>query len=199
MKSSSCAALTSFTFALSVVSVSYAQDNQESHGGPGATPPPTYYAPPPGGGYAPNYQPAPPPPYGPKKMKYNEGDPVPPGYRVEERARTGLVVGGACLFGITYLLTALVGSVASDLGDKDSKWLLLPVAGPFVYSTTYSCDSCATGKTFLYIDGLAQGGGVLMFVLGLAGQKMLIRNDVAKVQIVPTMGKTNGLSLVGTF
>lgn len=183
-----------------------AQNNQESHGGAGSPPPPTYspppptyYAPPPGGGYAPNYQPAPPPPYGPKKMRYDEGDPVPPGYRVEERPRTGLVVGGACLFGITYLLTALVGSVMSDFGNKDSKWLFLPVAGPFVYSTTYSCDSCASSKTILYIDGLAQGGGVLMFVLGLAGQKVLIRNDVAKVQIVPLMGKTNGLSLVGTF
>ncbi len=198
MKTSSCAAIASFSLALAFAGTAPAQENQDSHGGPGSPPPPVYTPPPPVGGYTtPNYAPAPPPPYGPKKMNYNEGDPVPPGYRVEERPRTGLVVGGAVLFGVTYLITALIGSVASDLNDKDGKWLLLPVAGPFVYSTTV--DS-ATAKTWLYIDGLAQAGGVTMFILGLAGRKMLIRNDVAsKVQIMPMIGKTNGLSLIASF
>ena len=195
-------ALASFTFAVALASGASAQDNQDSHGGSGS-PPPVYTNPPPVGGYPPPggyYQPAPPPPYGPKKMKYEEGDPVPPGYRVEERARTGLVVGGACLFGVTYLLTALVGSIASDVGDKDAKWLLLPVVGPFIYSTTVDGTGSATGKTFLYIDGLAQAGGVTMFIIGLAGQKMLIRNDVAsKVHVMPMIGKTNGLSLIASF
>jgi hypothetical protein len=183
-----------------------AQDNQESHGSGGTPPPPTYVPPPPVGGYAgPTYAPAPPPPYGPKKMNYEEGDPVPPGYRVEERARVGLVVGGAVLFGIPYLFTVLGASIANDLGDKDAAWLYLPVAGPFVYTTTYSCDEnrsggCSTGKTFLYLDGLAQGGGVIMFILGLSGRKMLIRNDVAEVEVMPTFGKNgNGFALIGRF
>lgn len=212
MKLLSFAALTALTLSSTAA---FAQDSQgNNHGGGGGsspppaygTPPPTYVAPPPVG-YGPpgGYAPAPPPPYGPKKMKYNEGDPVPPGYRVEERPRVGLVVGGSVLFGLTYLFTALGASIASDVGDRDAKWLFLPVAGPFIYTTTYSCDDgrsngCTTGKTFLFIDGLAQGGGVLMFVLGLSGQKMLIRNDVAKVQVMPMVGKNvNGLSLIGTF
>lgn len=199
MKTSSCAALASFSIALAFAASSPAQENQDSHGSPGTPPPPVYTPPPPvSGGYTtPYYQPAPPPPMGPKKMKYNEGDPVPPGYRVEERTRTGLVVGGAVLFGVTYLITALIGSIASDLNDKDGKWLLLPVVGPFVYSTT---TESSTAKTWLYIDGLAQAGGVTMFIVGLAGQKMLIRNDVAsRVQVLPMIGRTNGLSLIATF
>lgn len=201
MKTSLRVTLASFSFALVFAGAASAQENQSSHGGPGSPPPPVYTAPPPGygGGYTtPNYAPAPPPPYGPKKMRYEEGSPVPPGYRVEERARTGLVVGGACLFGVTYLITALIGSALSDgVNDKDAKWMFLPVVGPFVYSTT---TESATAKTWLYIDGLAQAGGVAMFIIGIAGQKMLIRNDVAsRVLVTPMVGKTNGLSLIATF
>src|SRR6476661_6396491 len=101
MKLLSFATLVTFTTCTLSTSFAFAQANQEAHGDPNGgygTPPPTYVPPPPVGGYNNGgYAPAPPPPYGPKKMNYNEGDPVPPGYRVEERPRTGLVVGGAVL------------------------------------------------------------------------------------------------------
>jgi len=196
--SSSAAAL---AIALGVASLSSAQENQESHGSSGAAPQPapTYVAPPPvygPGGYGAPYQPAP-PPMGPARMKYNEGDPVPPGYRVESRARTGLVVGGSILFGIFYGITLLA---ASETHNSDGWWLYVPVLGPFGYASTVE-EGVASGalKTLLWMDGFLQAGGAAMLIIGVVGKTELVRNDIAKISVAPLFGRANGLSIVGEF
>jgi hypothetical protein len=198
MKLSSYAGVAVLTLTSFVSSLSFGQENQEAHGTTTA-PPPTYTAPPPvypaGGGYGTPYQPAP-PPMGPARMKYSEGDPIPPGYRVESRTRTGLVVGGAIMFGLMYGFTAFG---ASESSDPDTTWLYAPVLGPFIYASTLDGEFAGIGRFFLYVDGLIQAGGAAMLIIGLVGKTELVRNDIAKVSVVPLLGRANGIALQAEF
>jgi len=158
-------------------------------------PPPTYYAPPPYGQ----------PPYGqptynapPKRLPYNEGDPVPAGYHVSTHLRTGLVVAGSVLFGVFYGLTvAGAGSVDSSDGNR----LLIPVFGPVLYGNTLTGDWRNFSRFFLWIDTLAQTAGATMLIVGVAAPKTeLVRNDLGSVHIQPLVGRgTGGLALGGSF
>lgn len=140
-------------------------------------------------------QAAPPPTYvpqtvamsGPRRIDdWEEGEPIPPGYHPVSRIRKGLVIGGAVTFGVLYLLSAISGAIASDSGAKDGRLLFIPVAGPF---TLLGSGTPATAAVFLVIDGIAQAGGIAMFVAGLAAPKtVLVRNDLGKstFSITPT-------------
>jgi hypothetical protein len=174
----------------------------------GYAPPPAGYAPPPGGTYYPppgGYA-APP---GPRVIDdWDEGQPIPPGYYKSTKIRTGLVVGGAVTFGAVYLITALTGAVVGDIcvatnttSCTSAKLLLIPVAGPF---TLLGAGVGATADLFLVIDGLAQAGGIAMFIAGLAAPRTVLkRNDVGKVTLTPkpiTFGTHGGgFGLTGTF
>ena len=134
---------------------------------------------------------------------------MPPGYHVEEHARSGLAIGGGVTFGATWLLSAMVGAALSEAWSKDdtidnddTAWpLFIPVAGPFIGIGTMKA---SYGPGFmLVIDGLAQTGGVAMFIAGLAAKKeILVRDDVydAKIQVVPLLGAgTTGLAITGSM
>lgn len=140
------------------------------------------------------YAPPPPPYYyaqpilGPKRLPYEDGQPVPVGYHVEKRARTGAVITGSIIFGATYLLSL---SVAEDAG-----WLVLPVIGPWVKaamlprnacdrSTTYCSDYNDDLRFLLVADGIVQGVGAAVAIWGLSGRNVLIRNDIAQVTFTP--------------
>ena len=178
---------------------------------PGYGPPPGYtyppgYGPPPGYSYPPGYGPPPGygaeyPPLGPRRMPFEEGQPIPPGYRVETRARRGLIVGGAVTFGVLYLLSAFTASVAVDAGDSEEFGpLFIPVVGPFV--TISTADAEGAGTFALVLDGVGQAGGVAMFIAGLmTEEKFLLRNDQAKISVTPmTMGNSSfGLGLRGSL
>ena len=134
---------------------------------------------------------------GPARMKYSEGDPVPPGYRVESRTRTGLVVGGSIMFGLMYGFTVFG---ASETDQSEAKWLYLPVVGPFIYASTLPDNELGgIGRFFLYVDGLVQAGGATMLIVGLIGKTELVRNDIAKISVAPMLGRATGLSLIADF
>ncbi|KYF98911.1 hypothetical protein BE17_11165 [Sorangium cellulosum] len=137
-------------------------------------------------------------------MNYEEGQTVPEGYRVEGRARRGLVIAGAVTFGVTYILSAMVGLVA-EAGDRASGGsgaaympLYIPLAGPFV--TIGTAEAKGGGVFMLMVDGLAQVGGVAMFIGGLAApEKKLVRNDVS-LSVKPIVtADTLGLGLSGSL
>jgi hypothetical protein len=119
-------------------------------------------------------------------MNYEEGQPIPPGYRVETRARRGLIIAGAVTFGVTYLLSAFAASIAVDGGGSEEFGpLFVPVAGPFI--TIGTAGSEGTGTFALVLDGVAQAGGIAMFIAGIATEeKFLMRNDVSKPNITVT-------------
>jgi hypothetical protein len=121
--------------------------------------------------------------------------------------RTGLVAGGAVLFGVTYLFSALAAAIASDANPGQANpysTLWVPAAGPFIQM--FQPGNGATGSLFLALDGLCQVGGISMFAIGLAAPKtMLVRNDLASssaphLALAPILGPgRSGMGLVGTF
>jgi hypothetical protein len=148
---------------------------------------------------------------GPRRINdWEEGEPIPPGYHSVGRIRKGLVIGGAVTFGVTYLLSALVGAAVNDISvatggtGRSAKLLLIPVFGPF---TLLGSTISATGQFGLVLDGLAQTAGVGMFIAGLAWPKMvLVRNDLAgnkKFELKPMPMRfgqnSGGFGVVGSF
>jgi hypothetical protein len=132
----------------------------------------------------------------PKIKDWSEGEAIPPGYHPKAQARIGLVVGGAVLFGITYLISALAVPLATTA-------LYVPGVGPFIQLS--QSGNIPTSSFLLVLDGLCQVGGISMFAIGLAVPKsVLVRNDVAsnplRLTIAPILGPDrSGMGLVGTF
>ncbi len=123
--------------------------------------------------------------------------------------RTGLAIGGGVTFGVTWLLSALVGAALSEsfndddtIENDDTAWpLFIPVAGPFIGIGTMEA---SYGPGFiLVLDGLAQTGGLAMFIAGLAAKKqMLVRDDVyaVDIEVAPLVGGgTSGLAVTAKF
>jgi hypothetical protein len=154
----------------------------------GYAPPPAGYAPPPAG-YPQGYPPpqvyvAPQAYYAPALQRspvvindWDENQPAPAGYHVSVRNRTGLIVGGAVTFGVVYGLTASISAIADAAGANNAGWGLVPVVGPF--GLIPSSGGSAGIDFLLVLDGLAQAGGVAMFIAGFAApKKTLVRNDM---------------------
>ncbi len=131
---------------------------------------PTYAAPQPVYVMQPGYA-----PYGrtrPTRVLY-EGGPVPPGGRLETRARMGLTIGGSVTFGVTWLLTATLGSLAASLDDGFSGrsaspawWLVVPVIGPLAFGVAED-DVRGQAWFILGLDAIAQGAGLAMLIYGV--------------------------------
>ena len=201
---------TGYWFGLAAAAaITFAPGHASAQSGPPAPPPPGFEAqaaPPPAGYYVPNSVAQ----SGPRVIKdWEEGEPVPPGYHPVTRIRKGLVVGGAVTFGAVYLINVFAAALSHDAcnavaGSRCSGALTplyIPIAGPFVQ---LGSSSTASGSFALVLDGLLQAGGVAMLIAGIAAPKtMLIRNDLAKIELKPTpmtFGKTGaGFGFKGTF
>jgi hypothetical protein len=140
---------------------------------------------------------------GPRMIKdWQEGEPIPYGYHHELRARKGMVIAGSVLFGVTYLVSAYVGAIGSDVADggrNQTGWMFFPVLGPFL---EWSETDSTTLRYMLALDGLAQAAGVTMLICGLIYPRhLLVRNDLASATVVPMkIGMDgSGLGLVGRF
>jgi len=170
-----------------------------------AYPPPAYPAPPP--------PVAVPYPVGPKRMAYQDGQPVPAGYRVEERVRQGPVIAGALLLGIPYVIGLTIASFADY--KNQSGWLAVPAAGPWLMLSLHKSPDCGgTGQSntdcsnvldfalrfYLTIDGVLQATGTGLLLFGLSGRKLLIRDDVAfTVRPMPIGRDGYGPAVIGRF
>ena len=183
-----------------------------------APPPPGYGAPPPYGGVATGYGQ---PQWGrPAIIPYDEGDPMPPGYHLEDRIRKGPFVTGLAIGGAAYMLS--VSIAAGDSFENQKGWLLLPAIGPWItllarddtcdVSTTtigsvdeardcaYEASSAA--EVLLVFDGILQGTGLLLVTIGLAAPRtVLVRDDAAELVVQPVrVGRSGyGMGLSGSF
>jgi len=142
---------------------------------------------------------------GPRVIKdWQEGEPVPDGYHVAQRVRTGLVVGGAVTFGVLYLISVMGAAIVHDVnngvgGTDNADALFIPGVGPFVQMTK---TSSASGNVFNAIDGIAQCGGIAMLLVGLTSPRnVLVRNDLgATILPAPYLSASGGgIGLVGRF
>jgi hypothetical protein len=160
---------------------------------------------------------APPWPYSgglPPVIPYREGQPVPPGYRLESSGGGGLIAAGLVMGGTVYGAGLVV---AANAGFKNGTgWLVLPIIGPWVaigarkipctsQTVNLACIDAAGDElravAYLTADGLFQAIGLtLLLAGGSARQQQLVRNDIASVKLVPRYGRNDfGLDAVGTF
>lgn len=152
---------------------------------------------------------------------YQEGDPVPDGYRVIQTSRRGLVISGALVGGIAYGFS-VVGAVGNDFNDKSAA-LMIPVAGPWIMlalggakdkpcttptNTTgysyydYCSDDDRSGvRAALAFSGIAQATGAALLIVGLAYPKtQLVRKDIQLSMAPISFGKDSlGLGAIGRF
>ena len=148
------------------------------------------------------------------ELPYEAGDPIPPGYRLVEQRRRGLIIAGSILVGAPWVL-GVTAATAADFKDGTGL-LFIPVLGPWLMFATKavrnsgtSCtasDGCTNGdraglRAVFLLDGLVQAGGAAMFVTGfLAPRKRLIRRDVVVSVLPARLGADGyGLSASGTF
>jgi hypothetical protein len=125
--------------------------------------------------------------------------PVPPGYHPETRVRKGSVIAGLITFGIPYIYSSLIASIGEDANETSVRPLWVPVLGPFLeigYSHSVTLDYA------LVLDGLTQGLGAGLVIYGIMSPRnVLIRNDLAMVQVTPMrLGRDgNGVGFIGRF
>jgi hypothetical protein len=147
----------------------------------------------------------------PALLPYRDGLPIPPGYRVEHRAATGLIGGGLASLLIAYTTAIVIG--ASAKFEDGTGWLVLPVIGPWaaIGARSYSCDdnplhanACVNGAfsevqtmAILSADAVVQATGAVLFVAGLAsGRDELVRSDLpVSVRFSPRAVGANGFGI----
>lgn len=151
----------------------------------------------------PYYQPQPQQPYKPLRItNWSEGEPIPEGYHVVRRPRVGLIAGGAAMFGASYFISVLIAAVGQDVtGGNNPFWpQFIPVVGPFIQMGVTPLATVAVYCTFL---GLAQAGGVAMFIAGFAAPNTFLQRDALakhQLQLLPYFTPTNsGFALSGRF
>lgn len=189
---------------------------------PPGYPPPSGYPPPQPPGYGYGYYPPPPGWYyqqPPATLPYREGEPIPQGYRHEKRPRTGLIIAGAVVTAVPYVLGLSVAS-ASKFHNAGG-FLVIPALGPWITlaarqnqdctytdsvlgtTTSYSCssDTDAVVVTFLVMDALIQTTGAILFVVGVSSDRdVLVRQDLAKLHLAPLrFNHGYGLGIRGGF
>lgn len=138
--------------------------------------------------------------------EYDPTKPVPPGFHVEERSVSALVPVGSVVFGLSYAPLLYWGTSALAAGQSYSgclanRWLVLPLAGPFIAASGYGgrasvypghplessrSAACANanGDTFdtaagLRSDGALQVVGVVLIGVGLLPPwHVLVKDDL---------------------
>jgi len=139
---------------------------------------------------------------------YRGDEPVPAGMHLESRPRLGLIIGGAVVFGVFWILD-WSSTIAGCYGCNDAQIPVsfVPVFGPFIqlallrYRTNVSDYVAAP---FLVIDGVLQGLGAGLLLGGLfSSHKVLVYDGPMGINGVVTPiampGGGAGLGTVGTF
>lgn len=128
---------------------------------------------------------------------------------VETRPNVPLITGGLVTFGLSYVPALVVASQSSQSADRN---LYIPVAGPWLDFANRpgcgpggaSCNTETTNKVLLGVDGVFQGVGAVMTVLGLLTPEThtaaAANADKPTIHVSPTsVGTGYGLGAVGTW
>lgn len=148
---------------------------------------------------------------GPPTLPYRDDAPVPSGYRLEERTRTGLVVSGAIILAVPYVIG--LGATSPSHGDRAMNWLFVPAVGPWMAlglrhtsctpETEHEVALCHAGDAFaimgLIMDGILQTTGATLLIVGLTvPKKVYVRKDMVELTLIP-VPSGSGLGVQGTF
>jgi hypothetical protein len=130
--------------------------------------------------------------------------PAPASARAPLPPRPAAVWGGASLFALTYVASAFsatTGYTADDGTTSSRAAMWVPLVGPFV---TLGSTRPAGEDALLVLDGLAQLGGLTLFVYGLtASTPAIVPRDASgrvTLSIAPLLDRrTAGAGLMGSF
>ena len=163
--------------------------------------------------YQPQYQPYPPLYPAPRPRAWRDGDPVPPGYHVEEKPRSGLVTGGLIMVLVPYAIGAFA-AISAKFGNESS-FLLAPVIGPWLTMGQrhyYSCPKDGSGSDKLgcvadvfvvmglVVSGVVQAGGATLLLVGILNPKPTLVHDDTSLHVRPmTVGSGYGLGVQSAF
>lgn len=168
---------------------------------PQGYPPPGYPPPPP-------YGHAPVPGYG---VMAPASSNAPNRYRYENKPRYALVGAGAGVFGGAYLI-GVVFAAAYEFRNKSS-WLAAPIIGPWVHLQQRDWSDCEDDSdfgfactdeeladiligVFVTFEGVAQLGGIAMFIAGFAAPKQVAVPVAVRPLVSPS---AKGLELSVSF
>jgi hypothetical protein len=137
----------------------------------------------------------------PYEIPYDPDMGIPPGYKLGEKRRSSLAVGGGVTFLSLWVASCVAGGFMEDSARRSSYYydeygnpypisngntalpMYIPLLGPII--TIGTIHSSTSGTTALFFDGLGQAGSLVMFIVGMAyPQKVL------KYQFQPTAGLT---------
>jgi hypothetical protein len=152
----------------------------------------------------------------PPEFRYEPGTLLPEGYHLEERPKRGLLVSGYMVTGIPYGAGLLVA--AGSRFANGSYYLVLPIAGPWLalgfdnqsecnlfgdHDDEVSrgrCDWQVAGDSLLLADGILQGIGGMLLVMGYSFTTSYAVRDGWSVAMAPSLvGTGYGFSAVGTL
>ena len=148
----------------------------------------------------------------PPRLPYEEGQPIPEGYRLRSGPRKGLVISGTIVGGGAYAF-GVTGAFDSSFEDN-AGYLLVPIAGSWLMLAAGSdppepCpmdQTCPTGSPtyknlFVGAAGVAQAVGAVLLVVGLTAERRYLERKDVEVSFVPASFGANcyGLGAVGTF
>ena len=103
-------------------------------------------------------------------VPYEEGMTIPPNGHLRTRRRTGLIVSGSVVFGVSYIIGNLIGSAVVSLrdaidGERASGTIWVPIVGPLLVTER----SGGVGPAIA--AGLTQATGLALFIAGFAASK----------------------------
>lgn len=125
---------------------------------------------------------------------FDGDEPVLPGYTVVSRRRKGLIIAGAITLGVSYAMSASVGTNPHAPIPE----MFIPFAGPFLEIRHHDERE---ERGILAALGAAQIVGAIMLTTGLVAKKRtLVRNDLLdELAIAPMANGGTGLALLGRF
>jgi hypothetical protein len=142
----------------------------------------------------------------PRRLSYDEGQPIPDGYRLRSRAHRGLLLTGAIMGGAAYSF-GVIGAFDSGFADN-SGYLLVPIAGPWLMiaagkNSGNACplnEACPTGSPsyqnlFVGAAGVLQAVGAVLFIAGMTTEQRYLERQDVEVSIVPASLGNDGYGL----
>ena len=135
----------------------------------------------------------------PRLQTRPNGGLLPPNAHLEERPRTGLIIGGAVTLGAVWVLTWTF-TTASCYNCKNGMVAssFVPVVGPFLQAAIQGNQ----GSAFFVLDGLVQSVGLGLIIAGAVLHKEVLVYDVGPIhaQMTPTANAHGGgFSVQGAF
>jgi hypothetical protein len=148
------------------------------------------------------------------ELAYREGEPIPAGYRLEEKPIRGLVIAGYIVSAIPYGIGVMVAT-GSQFANR-TEMLLVPYLGPWLTLGTRESSACsrsdgeegsglgclgdALAVSFLVMDGVMQAAGGGLLLGGYLGTRKRLVYEQSSWSWSPGMvGTGYGLRAGGVF